>query len=195
MSYPVPEKLSLPIQPYRVTGYKFSERIRRRGILWATHLGEDILAPPGTKVIAAGDGEVVYSMMLLGSLLRRSWGGVVIIGHASEVKSENSSRRRALGRQVKNKSEKFYTVYGHLKNLQVEKGNKVTFGQQLGEVAEADTPENGWWHNAHLHFALYTGPWHGIVLPGWKRPEQFRTRQRWWHKPTEFIARYNKGLA
>ena len=164
--------LQLPLEPYQVGGYAFGERLRRRFGVPAVHLGEDVVAEPGTRVNAIGAGRVVLAKMLLGSEEKRNWGGVVIIQHQT-----------------------FYSIYGHLKVLQVKSGEAVTGGQSLGEVAGSSTPENGWWKIAHLHFAIYTGPWQGQVLPGWWRPERFwRTRLSWWHAPRAFIEEYTQTL-
>ncbi len=34
----------------------------------------------------------------------------------------------------------------------------------MGFVGKGETAENGFW-DAHLHFAIYTGPWKDQVLP------------------------------
>jgi murein DD-endopeptidase MepM/ murein hydrolase activator NlpD len=179
--YPEPTKLQSPLDPYD-TGdlYKFGGRIRRKVVLWATHLGDDILADAGTSVVAIGEGQVVWSQMRLGQLQHRNWGGVVIIGHTNPT--DHSL---------------FFSVYGHLKEPLVQTGDIVSQGQQIGSVAPADTPENGWWHTPHLHFAIYTGPWHEQILPGWARPEyrflrgsSRKTNMKWWHDPRQFIEQY-----
>lgn len=163
--------IQLPITPYEVTGYGFGARVRSRGIFIARHLGHDILAAPGTSVRCMMQGNVVWSEMRLGSEQKKNWGGVVIVEHIHPM---NSSR--------------FYSVYGHIKNLAVQVGEVVQAGQLLGEVAEGLTPENGYWKLAHLHFGVYVGPWTGLVLPGWARPFERRTRVSWWKNPQEFIA-------
>jgi hypothetical protein len=77
--------------------------------------------------------------------------------------------------------------------LAVQTGQTVTGGQRLGVVAPALSADNGWWRNAQLHFAIYTGPWQGQVLPGYKRWREFwRTRVGWWHNPRPFIEQYNQ---
>lgn len=165
--------LQWPVESYTTGDYlKYRERIRRHKILWATHLGDDVVAEAGSLVGAIGAGEVVMADILPGSAEHRSWGGVVVIRH-----------------QPQKQTETFYAVYGHMKDLRVAKGDQVTKGQELGQVAGGYTPENGWWKHSHLHFAIYTGPWRGEVLPGYWRPEQFwRTRLAWWHDPQTFIA-------
>lgn len=180
MPYPIPQRLSLPVGPYVVSDehWKFGDRVPRRFGLWARHLGDDVVVPAGTVVSAIGEGEVVLAETLPGSERRRSWGGVVVIKH----KIQNP----------KSKIDVFYSLYGHLINLAVAKGDVVAGGQKLGEVASGYTPENGWWKIPHLHFAIYTGRWRGVVLPGYWRPERFwQTRRSWWHEPERYIEEYN----
>jgi murein DD-endopeptidase MepM/ murein hydrolase activator NlpD len=133
------------------------------------------MCPAGTKVVASGAGEVMLARTLPGSADKRSWGGLIVLGHRQ-------------GADV------FYSVYGHLTNLAVKRGNIVAGGQRLGEVAASLTAENGWWKIPHLHFAIYTGPWRGDPLPGYWRPERFwQTRLAWWHDPQKFIEEYSGG--
>ena len=157
--------LRLPIEPYEVTGYAFGQRVRSRKILWARHLGDDILAEPGTKVVCIGDGKVVWSEMRLGTNEKRNWGGVIIVEHTN---SET--------------------------NLAVSQGAQVAVGDHIGDVAPGSTPENGWWKLPHLHFGLYTGPWMQKVLPGYARPFEGRTKFSWWENPKSFIEAFNQVL-
>lgn len=173
--YPQPPRLVLPVEPYTVSGYRFGQHVRRWIILWATHLGDDVVQPAGTPIRAIGEGEVVWSEVRPGSAKRRNWGGVVIIAHAHRVTGQP-----------------FYSLYGHLRDLAVTVGQTVGAEQVLGVIAEGHTPENGWWQIPHLHFALYTGPWNNQILPGYKRPEERRTRVAWWQDPQTFIKSYNQ---
>lgn len=173
MSFPVSDKLQLPVKQYNIVGYAFKKRLRRWWILWATHLGDDVVVPAGSRVSAIGDGEVVWSEMRLGEDLKRNWGGIIVLGHQ------------------KNNFQNFYSVYGHMRDLQVLVGDSVEMGQQLGIVADSYTPENGWWKIPHLHFGIYTGPWDGKILPGYKRVEEFRTKIKWWENPKLFIDQFN----
>lgn len=172
---PAPQ-LKLPVFPYAVTGYRFGQRVRSRVILWARHLGDDVLLPPGTAVKAIGEGRVVWAEMRKGEATRRNWGGIVVIEHTHK-KTNNL----------------FYSLYGHMKNVQATGGSFVQAGQTLGEIAEGSTPENGWWLKPHLHFAIYIGPWTDNVLPGYKRFFDDRTRFSWWRDPKPFIDEYNKA--
>lgn len=162
-------KLIFPIKPYELKDgvYRFGTRVRSRWILWARHLGDDLVVPPGTSVRAIGAGEVVWADVRLGSIKKKNWGGLVVIKH-----------------------EDFYSVYGHMRNLTVKVGDKAQAGQVIGEVAEGNTPENGWWKIPHLHFGIYVGPWNSEILPGYKRPFDGRTKFAWWRDPKTFIEEY-----
>lgn len=84
--------------------------------------GIKIAAPLGAEVTAAGNGTVVYSGNEIGVL-----GGLVMIDHGGG----------------------WITAYGHLGQLAVKRGAKVTRGQYLGNVGEtglATTPQ--------LHFEM-----------------------------------------
>lgn len=179
--YPEPKQLSLPVKPYQTGAlYAFRNRIRRYLILWATHLGDDVVAQANTPVVAIGDGEVVWAQLRPGEPKHRDWGGVVVLGHTNPQNHTS-----------------FFSVYGHLTDIAVTQGQEMKGGDQLGVVAPALTAENGWWGHAHLHFAIYTGPWRDQILPGWARPEHVlmrgssrKTKIDWWHDPKVFIANY-----
>lgn len=174
-TYPAPQRLHFPVEPYVVSSRAFGERVRSRIILWARHLGDDIALSPGTAVTAIAEGKVVWAEVRAGSLQHRNWGGVVILGH-----------------KHKDTDEAFFSLYGHLKDLTVQRGDVVTAEQRLGVVAPGNTAENGWWKTPHVHFGIYTGPWVGAVLPGYARPFDGRTKFAWWQRPQPFIERYNK---
>ena len=165
--------IQAPIEPYAVTGYRFGQRIPSRLILIARHLGDDILADPGTKVHATGNGVVVWSEMRLGTVEKRNWGGIVIIKHMHPVTGAV-----------------FYSVYGHLDQLAIHSGDQVSMGDLVGVVAHGASPENGYWKRPHLHFGIYTGPWSNKVLPGWLRPFEGRTKFSWWTNPKLFLETY-----
>jgi len=196
--------LQLPVRDYQVGGYAFGEKIRRRGLLWATHLGDDVTVPAGTAVTAIGEGAVVLAEVRAGTAQRRNWGGVVVLAHQlRDTRHETrvtGDESRDTGHELRDReetSEQFYSVYGHLTDLQIKTGDRVAMGQQLGVVAGSLTPENGWWQREHLHFGIYVGPWRGAVLPGWWRPEAWlwgrgrRTRRSWWRDPRAFIKEHS----
>lgn len=175
LSRPPADSLQLPISPYEVGGYTFGQRVRSRKILTARHLGDDILAPEGTKVTCIGTGVVVWSEMRPGTAEKHNWGGVVIVEHVHSMTGML-----------------FYSVYGHISGITVRVGDVVEKGKLLGTVAAGNTPENGYWKLAHLHFGIYAGPWMKKVLPGYARPFEGRTKFRWWQDPRPFIEQYGK---
>lgn len=173
--FPTPSSLQLPIDRYQVNGYTFGQRVRSRIILFARHLGDDVVCDAGTPVIAAGDGIVVASETRPGSQEKRNWGGLLVIGHRHKITGEL-----------------FFTLYGHMRNLTKKIDERVMAGQELGIVALGHTPENGYWKLAHLHFGVYTGPWTGATLPGYARPFEGRTKFTWWADPRPYILKYNE---
>lgn len=185
-------KLQLPVTPYELKDgyYRFGTKVRSRKVLWARHLGDDVILPEGTTVRSIGAGEVVWAEVREGSAEKRNWGGLVVLKHDKAQISKHKVQTKHKSQNTK--PEAFYSVYGHLKNLQVKKGQVVSGGQKLGEIAGALTAENGWWKIEHLHFGIYTGPWEGKILPGYKRPGEGRTKLKWWHDPKPFIAAYNR---
>ncbi len=193
MTYPEPQKLYWPIEPYKIGGYGWRERVRRKIILWATHLGDDVEAAAGTEVKAIGDGEVVWSEMRAGSEKKRNWGGLIVVAHSDKAPAPITSVVSKALPDSDGKTSNFYSLYGHLEDLRVNVGDQVVGGQVLGVVAGALTPENGWWKTPHLHFGIYVGPWRDVVLPGYKRMEEWRTRTKWWRDPSGFIEQYNKN--
>lgn len=172
----VAEALELPITPYTVDGYRFGQRVRSRLVLWARHLGDDVIAEPGTEVRAIGDGVIVWSEVRAGSEQKRNWGGLVVVAH-----------------RHKETHELFFSLYGHMKQIVGPVMRKVQKGEVVGQVAEGFSPDNGWWKLPHLHFGLYAGPWTERVLPGYARPGERRTKFSWWRNPREFIEGYNEA--
>jgi murein DD-endopeptidase MepM/ murein hydrolase activator NlpD len=69
------------------------------------HAGTDIAAPKGTKIMAAGKGEVIVAKFYGG------YGNCVIIDHNGK-----------------------WTIYGHMSKISVKEGQQVKTGQKLGEV-------------------------------------------------------------
>lgn len=87
------------------------------------HNGLDILAPVGTVVQAADPGEVVFTGT------QGDYGQLVVINHAN-------------GRQ---------TRYAHLDRVQVQMGDRVTAGQEIGRVGTSGRPDLS---VPHLHFEV-----------------------------------------
>jgi murein DD-endopeptidase MepM/ murein hydrolase activator NlpD len=83
------------------------------------HRGIDYAAPTGTPALSVGDGVVDFAGT------QNGYGNVVIVRHAN-----NHS-----------------TLYAHLSQIQVQKGQKITQGQTIGAVGST-----GWSTGSHLHF-------------------------------------------
>lgn len=173
MAYPRADRLAFPLPAYAVTGRAFHEEGVIGGTPWGRHLGEDAHAEPNTPVTAVGDGQVVYAALHAGSRRRGNWGNIIILGHTHA-----------------DDGKPFYSLYGHLGACAVSVGQLVACGDLLGPVGKGRTPENGYWPEPHLHFAMYRGPWEGGVLPGYFRAEDGRTKLEYWVSPSEFIRRY-----
>lgn len=121
---------------------------------WGNHLGEDMTLDPGTVIVAAGDGKVMYIATHKGeSRDKRNWGGVIILVHWISDKTV------------------VFTLYGHLElNDKLKKDDFVKKGDDLGKVAKALSSENGWWEESHLHFQINLDPkdvYRGGILAGY----------------------------
>ncbi|HBP00705.1 MAG: hypothetical protein UY41_C0018G0010 [Candidatus Moranbacteria bacterium GW2011_GWE1_49_15] len=173
MAYRHTPKLDFPLKGYAVDALDFGERGVYAGTDWGVHLGEDVLRRGGTKVYSAGRGKVVYSELHPGSKEKGNWGNVIIIAH------KNPKNGKA-----------FFSLYGHLGERFKEKGDRVEIREAIGVVGKANTPENGWWDEEHLHFSIYTGPWEGKVLPGYFKSGQKRTKLSFWKDPSNYIRKY-----
>ncbi len=86
---------------------------------WRAHLGVDYAAPTGTAVRSVGDGVVDFAGAQGG------FGNVVFINHRSG----------------------HTTVYAHLSRIAVQRGQRVSQGQNIGAVGAT-----GWATGPHLHF-------------------------------------------
>jgi murein DD-endopeptidase MepM/ murein hydrolase activator NlpD len=84
--------------------------------------GINIAAQSGTQVRSAGKGVVVYSGNEIGV-----FGGLILIDHGDG----------------------WVTAYGHLGQLQVARGDKVSAGQPIGNVGET-----GYVSEPQLHFEI-----------------------------------------
>ena len=163
-------KIIFPLENYKISGAKFLQNVSS----WGIHLGEDCKAKAGDAVKSIYRGEIVYSALHPGSSQKGNWGNIIIIRH------------KLLG-----KGQIFYSLYGHLGKGLENVGDKVKKGELVGYMGKAYSAENGWWP-AHLHFAIYTGPWSGKILPGYYRKEQNRTKLSYWKNPTEWILKNSK---
>lgn len=167
-------RLSYPLKEFEVNGVPFGKRSVHNGELWGIHLGEDCIVPAGTDVFAIGNGRVVYSALHAGDQNKGNWGYITIIEHQSPLMRK-----------------KFYSLYGHLGACYKRIGEKVKRGEPIGFIGKDYTAENGYWL-AHLHFAIYTGPWKKKVLPGYWKEGDLDTDPKYWRVPTEFIKEHQK---
>jgi murein DD-endopeptidase MepM/ murein hydrolase activator NlpD len=180
MAYRNTPKLSLPIKKPKSIPDDFTQRNVYDKEYWGIHLGVDIGSPAETEVVSAGRGVVVYSKLHPGEfspeekILKRNWGGIVIIAH-----------KNTKDKQI------FYSLYGHLGRRYVKKGDNVEIGELIGKVGKSMTESNGIWKEEHLHFAIYAGPFHGKVLPGYYNEEKKNTKLNYWKNPLNFIKKYN----
>lgn len=129
------------------------------------HLGEDIRAPQGTPVYAAGDGIVRFAGP--SGNCETGWGSLVII------ESTLSNGQTAC------------LIYGHV-SAAVSPHQTVTKGSIVGYVAHFSC-----WGD-HLHFAVYKGPYSDITCSqnscstrGYYCPSEFPGQYR---SPNDFIA-------
>ena len=173
MAYPYTRKLEFPLEKYRVNSYQFKQDCTYKKVHFGIHLGEDVNRPAGTKVKCIGRGKVVYSGLHPGTKEKGNWGNIIIIAH-KHPKTKNI----------------FFSLYAHMQTRLVEKGQRVEQGQIIGRVGKANTPENGWWKEEHLHFSIYTGSWEGRVLPGYRKRNSKRTKLSYRKEPTKFINNY-----
>jgi murein DD-endopeptidase MepM/ murein hydrolase activator NlpD len=110
--------LASPVPFSRVTS-GFQMRFHPILQTWKAHLGTDFGAPMGTPVRCVGDGVVDFAGV------QNGYGNVVMVKHS--------------GNQM--------TVYAHLSQIAVRKGQAVAQGQNLGAVGAT-----GWATGPHLHF-------------------------------------------
>lgn len=99
------------------------------------HHGVEFLNSTGTPVLAAQDGEIVYAgtddQTVVGPYTG-FYGNVVVIQHPGVFE----------GRDL-------FTVYGHLSSINVQAGDQVSVGDQIGEVGMTGIATG-----EHLHFEV-----------------------------------------
>ncbi len=110
--------LVAPMEFSRVTS-GFSNRFHPILQTWRAHLGVDYGAPTGTPVRTVGDGVVEFAGT------QNGFGNVIYVKHRNTD----------------------VTVYAHLSQILVRKGEKVSQGDHIGAVGST-----GWATGPHLHF-------------------------------------------
>jgi murein DD-endopeptidase MepM/ murein hydrolase activator NlpD len=110
--------LASPLAFSRITS-GFEMRLHPILQTWREHRGVDYAAPSGTPVHSVGDGAVEFAGW------QNGYGNVVEVKHANDRS----------------------TVYAHLSQIDVQKGQRVERGATLGAVGAT-----GWATGPHLHF-------------------------------------------
>jgi len=106
---------------------------------YRTHHGVEFQNPQGTPVLAAADGTVYYAGDDLGRVFGPNsnyYGNLIVIQHGF----------------TSPQGEPVFTVYGHLSRIEVEAGQSVSAGQQIGAVGA-----EGIALGPHLHFEVRVG--------------------------------------
>ncbi len=99
------------------------------------HTGVDIISPFHKPVLAAGDGQVVfvgYGLMNGGGDVNDPYGLAVLIKHSFSYGDKT-----------------LYTVYGHMDRIDVEKGQFVKTGDQIGIIGLTGNTSG-----PHVHFEV-----------------------------------------
>jgi murein DD-endopeptidase MepM/ murein hydrolase activator NlpD len=156
-TYPSPLFLRRPIDPpgndsIDVT-YRFGST---QGGMRDPHHGVEFLNGYGTPVLAAGDGVVVVAGTDLDPTSPRGawpitfygpymnfYGNLVVIEHQVP---------EALLQARPDMPQPLYTLYGHLSEIEVQVGQQVSAGQQIGKVGQAGIATG-----SHLHFEVRLG--------------------------------------
>lgn len=104
------------------------------------HHGVEFTNPSGTPVLATADGEVIFAGWDDGTQISPwadYYGNVVVIRHS-----------------LSGETQPVFSVYAHLSVMQVAAGQRVTAGQQVGQVGAT-----GGAQGSHLHFEVRQGDW------------------------------------
>jgi murein DD-endopeptidase MepM/ murein hydrolase activator NlpD len=124
----VPSICPLPIGSFVLTS-PFGERVSPFTSARDFHTGLDLAAREGTPVFASGDARVVFAGRFPRRRNIRWWryGNVVVLRHG----------------------EGFLTIYAHLQDISVKRGNRVKRGAEIGTVGNT-----GWSTSPHLHYEV-----------------------------------------
>ena len=103
------------------------------------HTGIDIPGDIGTPILAAGDGKIIYAGFGVyrggNEIIDDPYGKAVVIEHSFGYQGES-----------------LFTLYAHLEEILVEKGQDVTTGDQIGLMGKT-----GKTTGPHLHFEVRVG--------------------------------------
>lgn len=122
------DEVNWPLARYRY-GYLFYSE---------PHTGIDVPAPKGTPILAAGPGTVIWAGYGLYFLRQQDQDPY---GIAVAIKHDFGHQGRSL-----------YTIYGHMDETYVYRGQHVDAGEQIGVVGET-----GRVSGPHLHFEVRVG--------------------------------------
>jgi murein DD-endopeptidase MepM/ murein hydrolase activator NlpD len=124
----VPSICPVPIGGFVLTS-PFGQRLSPFTNTSDFHAGLDLAAREGMPVLATGDGRVVFAGRFP---LRRNvrwwrYGNVVVLAHG----------------------DRYLTIYAHLAEIAVRRGQRVRRGEQIGTVGNT-----GWSTSPHLHYEV-----------------------------------------
>ena len=122
--------INWPDPDYRYGGVFFEDVV---------HTGVDIPAEPGTPVLAAADGKVV-------------WAGYGLYRGVQGDASDPYGIAVLIRHDFSFEDQQLYTVYGHLQEMNVRQGQQVSMGEQVGLVGQT-----GKVTGPHLHFEVRVG--------------------------------------
>ena len=142
--FPIPEDASRLIETsYRFGSTQFGEKI--------PHDGVEMLNPEGTPVLAVADGKVYFSgndRTFKRGRFTNFYGNIIILEH-----------------ELLNYSVPVYSFYAHLSEININEGETVTRGQEIGSVGAT-----GKAFTNHLHFEVRIGD---VLLQNARNPELF----------------------
>ncbi|RLD05174.1 MAG: hypothetical protein DRI32_04490 [Chloroflexi bacterium] len=124
------DETNWPLQDYRYGGVFFADVV---------HTGIDIPAEEGTPIYAAGSGTVVWA----------NWG---FFSGVSTNEDDPYGLAVVIEHDFGYQGEKLYTVYAHMSQIDVTRGQWVNTGDQLGLVGRT-----GQTTGPHLHFEVRLG--------------------------------------
>lgn len=123
------DQINWPLADYRYGGIFLPEVV---------HTGVDIPAPLGTPVMAAGPGKVIW------------------VGYGLFSQKEDPTDPYGLAIAIKHDfgygGEALFTVYGHMSQVSVAKGQHIEGGETIGQVGDT-----GKTSGVHLHFEVRIG--------------------------------------
>jgi murein DD-endopeptidase MepM/ murein hydrolase activator NlpD len=124
------DDVNWPLANYRYGGVFFE------GVV---HTGVDIPASKGTPVIAAGDGKVI-------------WAGWGLYRGVYDDRSDPYGQAIVIRHDFGYQGHRLYTVYGHLDQIDIVRGQHVIMGDRLGLVGDT-----GFVTGPHLHLEVRVG--------------------------------------